>query len=146
LETASADVAVIVQRLALLHPDDYPKHFAIKVASANDVLLGENYHSNVRHLLYDLLAAVAMLMLIACANVANLLLARATVREKEMAVRTALGTTRGRLIRQLLVESLLLAMAACIVGCIFAWLGVKIIPNFLPRTGEIGGDQPAISS
>ena len=142
IETASADLDVIVKHLALLHPDDFPKHFAARVQSATDSLLGPQggrtqFHSDMKHLLYDLLAAVAMLLLIACSNVANLLLARATVREKEMAVRSALGATRGRLVRQLLAESSVLAMAACIVGCLFAWFGMKSVPEILPRVGDL---------
>src|SRR5580698_9434058 len=144
IEAASADLDVIVKRLALLHPDDFPKHFATRVQSAADSLLGPQggrtqFHSDMKHLLYDLLAAVAMLLLIACSNVANLLLARATVREKEMAVRSALGATRGRLVRQLLGESSVLSMAACIVGCLFAWFGMKFVPAIIPRSGDIYG-------
>jgi putative ABC transport system permease protein len=141
-ETASADLEVIVKRLALLHPDDFPKHFTARVLSAADFFMRPQkgwtlVTADVRHLLYDMLAAVAMLLLIACSNVANLLLARATVREKEMAVRAALGATRGRLVRQLLAESSVLAMAACIVGCLFAWFSTKFIPAIVPRTGDI---------
>ncbi len=142
-EAASADLDVIVQRLARLHPDDFPKHFNARVQSATDFLLGHSrapiFHSDMKHLLYDLLGSVLLMLLIACCNVANLLLARATVREKEMAIRSALGASRGQLVRQLLVESSVLAGIACAVGCLLAWSTMKFAGAVIPRTGDIYG-------
>jgi putative ABC transport system permease protein len=132
IENASADLDVIVKHLALLHPDDYPKRFSVRALSATDYLMGPSglgvvFNSGIqlKNILYDLLVAVMVLLLIACSNVANLLLARATVREKEIAVRSALGATSSRIIRQLLTESFVLAITSCLVGCVFAWVGMK---------------------
>ncbi|HEY4766254.1 MAG TPA: ABC transporter permease [Candidatus Sulfotelmatobacter sp.] len=125
---AVADLTVIARRLALVYPKDYPKHFTVEVQSLTDLVVGR-----FRTTLYIVLAAVGLLLLIGCGNVANLLLARATTREKEFAVRSALGASRSRLIRQLLVESLILALGGAILGALLAWGGLKFIVALMPQ-------------
>jgi putative ABC transport system permease protein len=128
LKQAQADISVIAHRLSSVYPDNYPKKFSVEVISWVDSLVGQ-----FRSTLYTLAAAVGLLLLIACANVANMLLARATAREKEMAVRASLGASRGRLLRQLLIESLLLALGGAILGCLFAFLGIQGLTAAIPR-------------
>ena len=128
LQTAEADLNVIGQRLATLHPKEYPKRFKIEVLPFGAAVLPEYF----RKALYIFSAAVGLLLLIGCSNVANLLLVRATTREKEFAVRSALGATRFRLIRELLMESLLLAVCGAAFGALIAWGGVRTISAVLP--------------
>jgi predicted permease len=144
LQQAAADVTVIARRLATVYPNNYPKQFTVNVVSWVDNIVGQ-----FRATLFTLAAAVGLLLVIACANVANMLLARATAREKEMAIRVSLGATRWRLIRQLLLESILLAAGGAILGCLLAYGGVKavaaLIPEgFIPREAVIRLNTPVL--
>ncbi len=124
---AEADITVIAHRLAAVYPKDYPKHFRIQLESLADQVVGQ-----FRATLFIVLAAVGLLLLIACGNVASLLLARATAREKEFAIRAALGAGRWRIVRQLLVESLLLAIGGAALGALFAWAGLRSLVAAVP--------------
>lgn len=137
IEQANAEMKVIRHQYALAHPamlDARPK--PVEVAPMKDELVAK-----VRSMLWMLFGAVGLVLLIACANVAGLLIARATSRTREFAVRSALGAPRNRLIRQLLAESILLSLIGGAVGLLVAAWGLSTIPKIialdLPRAGEI---------
>ncbi len=125
---AGADATVIANNLAKIHPQDYPAHFQVLVKKLGDTVVGR-FEST----LYTILAAVGLLLLIGCGNVANLMLARATSREKEFALRAVLGAGRTRLVRLLLVESLVLAISGAALGLLIAWGGLKSIVAAMPQ-------------
>jgi len=131
---AEAQLNLIAARRALEHPEEYPDRFQIQVVNVIEFTVGA--FSTV---LYTTLAAVALLLLIACCNVANMLLARATVREREMTVRAALGAGRWRIVRQLLIESLLLSVTGAAAGCLLAYLGLDALVSVLPP-GPLPGE------
>lgn len=127
VEQAGAELRTIEARLS----DEAPQFN--KNYSAEVLPLREQFFGSVRRPLWLMLGAVGFVLLIACANVANLLLSLATSREKEIAVRAALGARRGRIVRQLLTESLLLALLGSALGLGFAWLGIKALVAISPR-------------
>ena len=127
LQAAASDLNVVAHRLSKTYPKDYPANFSIKTMTLADQVVGQ-----FRVMLFALMGAVSMLLLIACSNVANLLLARATAREKEIAIRASMGASRSRLILQLMVESLILALGGCLAGCLLAYAGIKGVLAALP--------------
>jgi predicted permease len=121
MEAADAEMKQIAARLAQEFPDEQ-KGRSVWIKTLQDVLVG-----NLRPALLVLMGSVGFVLLIACANVANLLLARSASRTREVAVRAALGATRSRLIRQFLTESFLLALAGGVVGAFLADAGVRAL-------------------
>jgi putative ABC transport system permease protein len=144
---ANAALSALGARLATDYPNTH-QGWMLRGVSAE-----EFFGAGPRPFMLVLLASVAFLLLIACANVANLLLARATSRRREMAQRVALGATRGRLVAQLLTESMLLAMAGGVLGIGLAWLGIKgtsatvplEVQQYIPGFGAIVLDVRAMA-
>jgi putative ABC transport system permease protein len=138
LEQATARLAVVSRRLQQAYPADN-EAWTAQAYSLRDDLVG-----NVRQSLLVLFGAVAVVLLIACADVANLLLVRATGRARELAVRAALGASRWRVARQLLTESVVIAVAGGALGLLVASWGVDLLksgaPAGLPRLDEVGVD------
>jgi len=139
LETAQAKIAAAAADLRRQFPNDYPPAVGwdLRAIALQDDLVGD-----VRPALLTLLAAVGFVLLIACANVANLLLARSSVRQREIAIRRALGAARARVVRQLLTESVLLAAAGGAAGLLLAEWSVdglvRLSPSTLPRLHDVG--------
>ncbi len=142
VERAGVEMKTIAERLALQYPDSSAKE------SAEVVLLHEQIVGPIRPALLTLLSAVGVVVLIACANVANLLLVRASVREKEIAIRTALGAGRSRLAMQMLAESLVLAIAGGALGLLFAYLVMTPIQSLgagsIPRVADVTIDRTVL--
>jgi putative ABC transport system permease protein len=138
LKQAQAAMNTISSRLEQLYPDDDRGWGAIVVPLHDDLV------SDVRPALLVLLGAVAFVLLIACVNVANLALAKTLSRRKEIAIRTALGASSARVFRQILAETVLLALAGGAIGLTYAHFGVRLIMAFLadklPRSVEVGLD------
>ena len=139
LEQAAGEMRTMAEQLKRDYPDNYPEDWSLLTTPLSIQATGE-----VRPALLVLLGAVGFVLLIACANVANLLLARAATRSKEIAVRTALGATRERLLQQLMTESMLVSLAGGVVGLLLAYAGVRALVaadiRNIPRVEEIGID------
>jgi len=138
VEQAQRELNALTRRSVEQYPGAYPASmgYGATVVSMRDEMVGD-----VRPALLILVGAVGLVLLIACANVANLLLARGEARQREIAVRLALGASRARILLQLLTESVVLALAGAVGGVLFAWWGMKTLlainPQAIPRLEEI---------
>jgi putative ABC transport system permease protein len=127
LASAKADLNVIAHQMSKADPAAFPKQFTVVVETLVDHLIWR-----LKPTLYLLLGAVFLVLLIACSNVTNLLLARATVRQKEIAIRVSMGASRWALLRQFLTESCMLAVGGCFAGCILAAVILKLLEQVIP--------------
>lgn len=144
LEQAQAEANTVAERILKIDPIFATAGYAIRLEPMKRYLTAE-----VRPAILALMGAVIFLLLIACANVANLLLVRASLRERELAVRTALGGSRWRLVRQMLAEALLLSGFGTVVGLGLAWVGLRellaIAPANLPRLDSVSIDPQVVA-
>jgi predicted permease len=129
VDQAGAEFAGIAQRLALDHPDTN-EGYGVRIDPFTDLAIGDE----ARGILLAMLGAVSLVLLIACANVANLLLARAAARVKEVGIRTALGASRWRVVSQMVAEALALALVGGVIGIGLTWVGVTLFDNAIQGT------------
>ena len=144
LERARGELAGIARRLAAAYPSANRDWTSVDAYPLRDLVLGD-----VKPRLFVLMGAVALVLLIACANVTSLSLARAMARRREIAIRSALGAGRARVVRQLLTESVLLAAAGGVLGAVLAWASVVLLkraaPMAVPRLNEVGLDANVLA-
>ncbi|MGA9885460.1 MAG: ABC transporter permease [Candidatus Acidiferrales bacterium] len=142
-----AQARIAMKMAAMQFRRKFPGPYMMAGESATAQLFRDSVVGSVRPALLILLGAVGFVLLLACANVANLLLARATVRKREIAIRSALGAGRKRVIRQLLTESLMLSFAGGILGLALGFTGIRVLLARYPNNGATGGfDLPLIGS
>lgn len=143
-EQAATGLQPIIEDLARAHPDDFPKQWRLRLRT-----FGETFPSGIQDALWILFGAVGLLLLIACVNVSNLLLSRGAYRRREIAIRAALGAGRFRIVRQLLAESLVLALGGGALGVLLAYAGLRGIvavvpPNTIPDEAHISLNAPVL--
>jgi predicted permease len=143
-EQAASGLKPILEDMERAHPDDFPKQWRLRLET-----FGETFPSGIQDALWILFGAVGLLLLIACVNVSNLLLSRGTYRRREIAIRAAMGAGSFRIARQLLSESLLLALAGGAAGVVLAYAGLRGIiavvpPNTIPDEAQITLNGPVL--